>query len=79
MGVVKRNLYLDREDTERKEMSETIDRPKFRELRYGKTKVIPREYDLVQLKMDGIWGCMTISDGKWTIHSRTGKLRLKER
>ena len=54
-----------------------IDRPKFRELRYAETKVIPREYDLVQLKMDGIWGCMTISDGKWTIHSRTGKLKTE--
>jgi ATP-dependent DNA ligase len=58
-------------------MSETIDRPKFRELRYKETKVIPREYDMVQLKMDGIWGCMTISDGKWTIHSRTGKLKTE--
>ena len=74
---MKRNLYFDHGDTERKEMSETIDRPKFRELRYGETKVIPREYDMVQLKMDGIWGCMTISDGKWTIHSRTGKLKTE--
>ena len=74
---MKRNLYFDHGDTERKEMSETIDRPKFRELRYGETKEIPREYDLVQLKMDGIWGCMTISDGKWTIHSRTGKLKAE--
>jgi len=50
-----------------------IDRPKFKELRYGDD--ISPEYDLVQLKMDGMWGCMTIADGEYTITSRTGKVK----
>jgi ATP-dependent DNA ligase len=57
-------------------MSETIDRPKFRELRWEKHKVIPEQYDTVQLKMDGIWGCMKISHGQWAIYSRTGKMKV---
>ena len=53
---------------------EKIDRPRFREfaldeLVEGKA---PESYDLVQLKMDGIWGCMTLSQGEYTITSRTG-------
>ena len=56
---------------------EKIDRPRFREftldeLVEGKA---PESYDLVQLKMDGIWGCMVISDGKYVIYSRTGKAK----
>ena len=44
---------------------EKIDRPRFREftldeLVEGKA---PESYDLVQLKMDGIWGCMTLRHG----------------
>ena len=54
-------------------VSVMIDRPKFTELRYYEGMTIPEEYDLVQLKMDGMWGCMTISKGEYTITSRTGK------
>ena len=36
-----------------------IDRPKFNELiKKDIDKDGPENYDLVQLKMDGIWGCM---------------------
>tara|TARA_Y100001951_G_scaffold50131_1_gene39573 strand:- start:44 stop:892 length:849 start_codon:yes stop_codon:yes gene_type:complete len=56
-------------------MSETIDRPKFRELRYKKDREIPEQYDIVQLKMDGIWGCLKVSNGQWAIYSRTGKMK----
>ena len=56
-------------------MSETIDRPKFRELRWGKHREIPEQYDMVQLKMDGIFGCMKVSNGQWAIYSRTGKMK----
>ena len=56
---------------------EHIDRPKFRELRYTEDIEIPEEYDCVQLKMDGIWGCLKIADGQWSITSRTGKLKAE--
>ena len=56
-------------------MSETIDRPKFREIRWGEHREIPEQYDTVQLKMDCIWGCMKIGHGQWGIYSRTGKLK----
>ena len=56
-------------------MSETIDRPKFKEIRYKKDREIPEKYNIVQLKMDGIWGCMKISYGQWAIYSRTGKMK----
>ena len=54
-----------------------IDRPRFRELDYSEVDehTGPEGYDLVQLKMDGIWGCMVISHGEWTIYSRTGKIK----
>ena len=52
-----------------------IDRPKFKELRYYDGMSIPQEYDIVQLKMDGMWGCMVMSCGEWNIYSRTGKLK----
>ena len=52
-----------------------MDRPKFKELRYHDGMTIPEEYDIVQLKMDGMWGCMVMSHGEWTIYSRTGKLK----
>ena len=54
-----------------------IDRPKFRELRYDAIRDIPEKYDIVQLKMDGIWGCMTIKDGLYKIYSRTNKLKAE--
>ena len=59
---------------------ENIDRPKFREftldeLVEGKA---PESYDLVQLKMDGIWGCMTLRHGEYTITSRTGKVKAHQ-
>ena len=54
-------------------MSEIIDRPKFREIRLQDN--IPDEYDIVQLKMDGIWGALTIMNGEWMMQSRTGKIK----
>ena len=54
-----------------------IDRPKFREMRYEAIRDIPEKYDIVQLKMDGIWGCMDIKDGVYKIYSRTGKLKVE--
>jgi len=54
-----------------------IDRPKFRELRYEAIRDIPEKYDIVQLKMDGIWGCMVIKDGVYEIYSRTHKLKAE--
>ena len=57
-----------------------IDRPKFRELHPSEINIEELEaegYDTVQLKMDGIWGTMSISNGEYTIHSRTGKLKAK--
>ena len=56
-------------------MRETIDRPKFRELRWEEHRDIPEQYDIVQLKMDGIFGCMKVSHGQWAIYSRTGKMK----
>ena len=56
-------------------MSEYKDRPKFNELRPQDS--IPEEYDIVQLKMDGIWGCMVVNDGAWSLYSRTGKIKAE--
>ena len=58
-------------------MEEMIDRPKFREMRYEAIRDIPEKYDIVQLKMDGIWGCMDIKDGVYKIYSRTGKIKAE--
>jgi len=56
-----------------------IDRPKFKELTYKQvTDSVPENYDLVQVKMDGIWGCMVIKDGQLTIYSRTGKVKFEK-
>jgi len=52
-----------------------IDRPKFREMSYEKDRSIPEKYDVVQLKMDGMWGCLKISMGQWAIYSRTGQMK----
>lgn len=52
-----------------------IDRPKFREIRYSPDVDIPKEYDFVEAKMDGIWGCMVIESGYYRIYSRTGKIK----
>jgi len=55
-----------------------IDRPKFRELHYSEINshtMRSEGYDLVQLKMDGIWGSMHIGMGQWSIYSRTGKVK----
>ena len=65
-----------------------IDRPKFKEIAYDKTKkgIIPvmkpsegrpeDVYDTVELKMDGIWGVFTCDmNGDWNISSRTGKIK----
>ena len=58
-------------------MEEMIDRPKFREMRYEAIRDIPEKYDIIQLKMDGIWGCMDIKDGVYKIYSRTGKIKAE--
>jgi len=55
-----------------------INRPKFKEITYEEamTKTSARmDYDVVEPKMDGIWGAMHIKDGKYQIWSRTGKLK----
>ena len=60
-----------------------IDRPKFKEIAYEKTKkgTIPYKdvetiYSCVDLKMDGIWGVFICDkDGNWKIESRTGKIK----
>jgi ATP-dependent DNA ligase len=59
---------------------EHIDRPKYLEVAVTDHYVDyyhlkQQGYDTVELKMDGIWGCMHISDGKYTIYSRTGKVK----
>ena len=72
-----------------------IDRPKFKEIAYTKSKrkgieiIIPEMkdkgriedvYDTVELKMDGIWGVYICDiDGNWTITSRTGKIKKEGR
>ena len=56
-----------------------IDRPKFKELTYQQvSNSVPEEYDMIQLKMDGIWGCMVVKDGMMTIYSRTGKVKFEK-
>ena len=62
-----------------------IDRPKFKEMSYDEYRFYDKNYppavdkhgyfDSVELKMDGIWGCMVVADGKYTIYSRTGKAK----
>jgi ATP-dependent DNA ligase len=57
-----------------------IDRPKFierthKEMFDTEGKSIPRRYKYCQLKYDGIWGLLVISDGQWVIYSRTGKVK----
>ena len=72
-----------------------IDRPKFKEIGYTKSKkrgidiIIPEMkdkgrvedvYDTVELKMDGIWGVFKCNlKGDWTISSRTGKIKKEGR
>ena len=56
-------------------MTETIDRPKFREIRYNEHMGIPDRYDVVEAKMDGIWGCLIIEKGYYRMYSRTGKIK----
>jgi len=63
-----------------------IDRPKFREMTYEDVRYYDKNwptcvekhgyYDSVEMKMDGIWGCMVITDGKYVIYSRTGKAKV---
>ena len=55
-------------------------RPKYREYRYigGETDAdIDKDYDLVQLKMDGMYATLTIRDNHWTITSRTGNIKAE--
>ena len=58
-------------------MTEHIDRPKFREIRYnGPDRTgIPDRYDIVEAKMDGIWGCLILEKGYYRMYSRTGKIK----
>ena len=52
------------------------ERPKYGEIRHkGEYTVIPEGYDYVQLKMDGMYGNLTIDKGEWSITSRTGKIK----
>jgi hypothetical protein len=62
-----------------------IDRPKFNEMTYDDIRYYDKNYkshverhgyyDTIEMKMDGIWGCMVITDGKYVIYSRTGKAK----
>ena len=57
-----------------------IDRPKFVEMSVSDNYIDTwnlknKGYDTVEMKMDGIWGCMHVCDGKYTIYSRTGKVK----
>ena len=62
-----------------------IDRPKFNEMTYDDIRFYDKNYrshverygyyDTIEMKMDGIWGCMVITDGKYVIYSRTGKAK----
>ena len=59
-----------------------INRPKFKEVTYEDAlrKTSARmDYDVVEPKMDGIWGAMHIKHGKYEIWSRTGKLKKEGR
>ena len=51
-----------------------IERPKFREIRCTE-KEIPENYDYMEPKMDGIWGCLVVEKGYWRVYSRTGKIK----
>jgi ATP-dependent DNA ligase len=62
-----------------------IDRPKFKEMDYEEFRYYDKNYarsvdqhgyfDSVEMKMDGIWGCMVIKDGEYKMYSRTGKVK----
>ena len=56
-----------------------INRPKFKEVTYAdamKETSARMDYDVVEPKMDGIWGAMHIKkNGEYQIWSRTGKLK----
>jgi len=55
-----------------------INRPKFKEITHEEmmTKTSARvDYDVVEPKMDGIWGAMYIRNNEYQIWSRTGKLK----
>ena len=56
-------------------------RPRYKEYKYRNETATEREihkdYDLVQLKMDGMYATLTIRDSHWTITSRTGKIKAE--
>ena len=59
-----------------------IDRPKFAEFTYDwldhhlGDHISTERYNSIEVKMDGIWGCMNIdSDGSYKIYSRTCKVK----
>tara|TARA_R110000744_G_scaffold75550_1_gene150201 strand:- start:1360 stop:2241 length:882 start_codon:yes stop_codon:yes gene_type:complete len=66
-----------------RDIMKPVDRPKFKELTYDEVKdptlLESSDYDRVQLKMDGIWGCMVIQNGNMTIYSRTGKVKFEKK
>jgi ATP-dependent DNA ligase len=54
------------------------ERPKYTEIRYkGEGTEIPEGYDYLQLKMDGMYGNFEVAYGKWSITSRTGKIKAE--
>tara|TARA_R110002020_G_scaffold9593_5_gene37665 strand:- start:21171 stop:22076 length:906 start_codon:yes stop_codon:yes gene_type:complete len=57
-------------------------RPKYKEYKHtgdhtSTNKSIHHDFDLVQLKMDGMYATLTIRDNEWTITSRTGKIKAQ--
>ena len=62
-----------------------IDRPKFTEMTYEEWRYYDKNwpscvekhgyFDSVEMKMDGIWGCMVVKDGTYKMYSRTGKVK----
>ena len=57
------------------DIADYIERPKFREIKYTEGGDIPEQYDYMEPKMDGIWGCLVIDNGYWRVYSRTGKIK----
>jgi len=57
------------------DIADYIERPKFREIKYTEGGDIPENYDYMEPKMDGIWGCLVIDNGYWRVYSRTGKIK----
>ena len=53
-----------------------VDRPKYRELKVEDMGELGRrQYDIVQMKYDGMWGRLVVAHGQWAIYSRNNKLK----